>query len=116
MAWRDPSQRREGHRRRHPGRFPQAKADTYAYGTVLGLGDYEQPGAPSTNSRATRSVLLVGVRGLASDPEAGPEAGGLRAGQVSGEPGIPGGERPWTTMGNNDEEASANVWVAGFVL
>ena len=93
-----------------------AKAAKYAYGTVLGLGDSEQPGTPSTNSRATRIVLLVGIRGLASDPEAGPEAGGLRAGQVSGEPGIPGGERPWTTMGNNDEEASANVWVAFFFI
>ena len=82
-----------------------AKADKYAYGTVLGLGD-------RANLRATRIVLLVGIRGLASEPEPGPEAGGLRAGQVSGKPGIPGGELPWTTIGENDEEASANVWVA----
>ena len=86
-----------------------AKADKYAYGTVLGLGD-------RANLRATRIVLLVGIRGLASEPEPGPEAGGLRAGQVSGKPGIPGGELPWTTIGENDEEASANVWVAGFFL
>ena len=90
-----------------------AKAAKYAYGTVLGLGDSEQPGTLSTNSRATRIVLLVGIRGK-EGPKA--KAGGLRAGQVSGEPGIPGGELPWTTIGNNDEEASANVWVAGFFI
>ena len=47
-----------------------AKADKYAYGIVLGLAEYEPDGACS-NKRDTRIVLLVGVPGMASDPEAG---------------------------------------------